>query len=146
MSEPEDREALAETRTAWAEKRTDWAEDRTIMANERTFAGWMRTGLAAVGIGLGFNALFGKLEPAWLPRGLASAFVMVGVAVFFAAQTKAVAVARRLEDHKAEPMRGLALRLVAAALIAASTGLGAAIWLLPSALTSAARRRWRRGW
>ncbi len=44
--------------------RTDLAEDRTILANERTFAGWMRTALACVAIGVGFHALFPKLEPA----------------------------------------------------------------------------------
>ena len=130
MADPPDRNGLAEQRTDWAEKRTDWAEDRTIMANERTFAGWMRTGLAAVGIGLGFNALFGKLEPVWVPKALASVFIVVAIAIFFAAQAKASAVARRLECHKAEPMRGLTLRLVAAGLIAASAGLGAAIWWL----------------
>ena len=84
-----DGNGLAEERTEFAEKRTDWAEDRTIMANERTFAGWMRTGLAAVGIGLGFNALFGKLEPAWWPKALATGFVLIGIAVFFAAQRSA---------------------------------------------------------
>jgi putative membrane protein len=57
-----------------AKDRTDWAEDRTLMANERTFAGWMRTGLASVGLGLGFNALFGKLEPWWIPRLIATIF------------------------------------------------------------------------
>ena len=54
---------LGAKRTSFAEDRTDWAEDRTAMANERTFAGWMRTALAAIGIGIGFNALFDKLEP-----------------------------------------------------------------------------------
>ena len=126
----DDREGLADKRTDFAERRTDWAEDRTIMANERTFAGWMRTGLAAVGIGLGFNALFGKLEPAWLPKALASGFVVVAIAIFVAAQARAVTVARRLEEHKAEPMRGLTMRLVAGGMILASTGLGAAIWML----------------
>lgn len=121
---------LAEQRTDWAEKRTDWAEDRTIMANERTFAGWMRTGLASVGIGLGFNALFGRLEPAWLPKALASVFVVVAIGIFFAAQARAAVVAKRLECHKAEPMRGLTMRLVAGGMIAASLGLGAAIWML----------------
>ena len=130
MSGADDREALAEERTDWAERRTDWAEDRTLMANERTFAGWMRTGLAAVGIGLGFNALFGKLEPAWLPKALASGFVVIAVAIFVAAQARAVTVARPLEEHKAEPMRGLTMRLVAGGMILASTGLGAAIWML----------------
>ncbi len=131
MGEAPERRALAETRTGWAEKRTDWAEDRTIMANERTFAGWMRTGLAAVGIGLGFNALFGQLEPAWFPKALASGFVVIAIVIFVAAQARAIAVARRLEEHKTEPMRGLTMRLVAGAMILASTGLGAAIWMLP---------------
>lgn len=130
MGDPPDKNGLAEQRTEWAESRTDWAEDRTIMANERTFAGWMRTGLAAVGIGLGFNALFGTLEPAWLPKGLATVFIIVAIAIFFAAQRKATAVSRRLEDHRAEPMRGLTLRLIAAGLIAASIGLVGAIWWL----------------
>ena len=131
MGEPPGRNGLAVQRTDWAERRTDWAEDRTIMANERTFAGWMRTGLAAVGIGLGFHALFGKLEPAWLPKALATLFVVVAIANFLAAQRKAVAVARRLECHQAEPMRGLTLKLVAGGLGAASIGLGAAIWMMP---------------
>jgi len=130
MGAPDDRNGLAKKRTEWAERRTDWAEDRTIMANERTFAGWMRTGLASVGIGLGFQALFGRLEPAWLAKALATAFVVVAITIFVAAQAKAVAVARRLEEHKAEPMRGLTMRLVAGAMILASTGLGAAIWML----------------
>lgn len=130
MEDPRDRNGLAEQRTQWAERRTDWAEDRTIMANERTFAGWMRTGLAAVGIGLGFNALFGKLEPVWIPKALATIFIVVAIAIFHAAQVKATAVARRLECHKAEPMRGLTLRLVAGGLIIASAGLGVAIWSL----------------
>jgi len=129
MGEP-DRNGLAEQRTDWAERRTDWAEDRTIMANERTFAGWMRTGLAAVGIALGFNALFGMLEPAWLPKALATGFILAAIAIFFAAQAKAAKVADRLECHKARPMRGATLRLIAAALIVASAGLVAAIWLL----------------
>lgn len=130
MNDPPHKHGLAEQRTDWAEERTDWAEDRTIMANERTFAGWMRTGLASVGIGLGFNALFGRLEPVWLPKALASAFVLVAIAIFFAAQARAATVARRLECHKAEPMRGLTMRLVAGGMIAASIGLGAAIWML----------------
>lgn len=129
MGTPDDRNGLAEERTDFAETRTDWAEDRTIMANERTFAGWMRTGLAAVGIGLGFNALFGRMEPAWLPKALATAFILVAIAIIFAAQRKAASVAQRLECHKAEPMRGLTLRLIAGAMILASAGLGAAIWL-----------------
>lgn len=123
-----DRTGLAEERTDFAEKRTDWAEDRTIMANERTFAGWMRTGLAAVGIGLGFNALFGKLEPAWLPKGLATAFILIAIAIIFNAQRRAAAVAERLEQHRAEPIRGRTMRFIAWTMMLASGGLAAAMW------------------
>jgi putative membrane protein len=123
-----DRTGLAEERTDFAEKRTDWAEDRTIMANERTFAGWMRTGLAAVGIGLGFNALFGKLEPAWLPKGLATAFILIAITIIFNAQRRAAAVAERLEQHRAEPIRGRTLRLIAWTMMLASGGLAVAMW------------------
>ncbi|MEY8838652.1 DUF202 domain-containing protein, partial [Cribrihabitans sp. XS_ASV171] len=40
-------------KTDMAESRTDWAEDRTLLANERTYAGWLRTGMAAVALALG---------------------------------------------------------------------------------------------
>ena len=129
MGDTSDKNGLAEERTDFAERRTDWAEDRTIMANERTFAGWMRTGLASVGIGLGFNALFGRMEPAWMPKALATLFILIAILIFFAAQKKATSVADRLECHKAEPMRGLTLRLVAGGMMLASAGLGVAIWL-----------------
>ena len=87
-----------------AKDRTDWAEDRTLMANERTFAGWMRTGLAAVGIGLGFNALFGKLEPAWIPRAIASVFIAIGILIFWVAQRNGCKVQSRLQAHQAKPV------------------------------------------
>jgi putative membrane protein len=70
------------------------------------------------------------LQPPWLPKALASTFILVAIAIFFAAQAKSAEVADRLECHKARPMRGAALRLIAAAMIVASAGLVAAIWLL----------------
>ncbi len=117
-------EVIGGERTALAESRTDWAEDRTLMANERTFAGWMRTGLAAVGIGLGFNALFGKLDPSWVPRAIATIFI------FWAAQRSGCAVQDRLDAHRAEPLQGMKLRLVAYALGLGGLALVAALWLL----------------
>ena len=62
-------------REGLARERTDLAEDRTVLAHERSFAGWVRTGMAAVGIGLGFNALFQALEPTWVPKAIATAFL-----------------------------------------------------------------------
>lgn len=121
---------LAEERTDLAEDRTDWAEDRTIMANERTFAGWMRTGLAAVGIGLGFNALFGKLEPAWIPRAIATLFIAIGLFVFWAAQNNGCAVQERLNAHQAKPLKGQNLKLVAAFMGTGSFCLAVGMWLI----------------
>ncbi|MEH6758945.1 MAG: DUF202 domain-containing protein [Parasphingorhabdus sp.] len=126
----EDRTDLADDRTDLAEKRTDFAEDRTVMANERTFAGWMRTGLAAVGIGLGFNALFGELQPFWLPRGIATAFILIGVFIFYAAQKNGCAVHERLESHSSEPLPGANLRATAMAMSTASLLLVFGLWLM----------------
>ena len=53
-----DAQKMTEDRTAKASTRTDLAEDRTLLANERTFAGWTRTSLACIGVGLGFQAIF----------------------------------------------------------------------------------------
>ncbi|MEE4211350.1 MAG: DUF202 domain-containing protein [Parvularcula sp.] len=120
----------AEARTDLAEDRTDWAEDRTIMANERTFAGWMRTGLAAVGIGLAFNALFGKLEPLWLPKAVASLFVLIGIFIFLAAQHNGAAVQERLSSHKMKPLKKFNLQLIAGLMVLGSIALIAGLWLM----------------
>ena len=122
--------ALANERTDLAENRTDWAEDRTIMANERTFAGWMRTGLAAVGIGLGFNALFGKLEPLWVPKGIATLFMVIGIFIFWVAQRNGRAVQDRLNSHHATPVKPDNLRIVSGLMASGAIALIAAIWMM----------------
>ncbi len=121
---------MAEERTDLAEDRTDWAEDRTLMANERTFAGWMRTGLASVGIGLGFNALFGKLDPIWLPKAIATLFIMIGIFIFWVAERKGCSVQSRLEAHKSEPIERMSMKLVAGAMGLGSAALAVSIWIL----------------
>ena len=113
-----------------AEARTQLAEDRTLLANERTFAGWLRTGLAAVAIGLGFNALFRTIEPAWIPKGIATIFLLIGIFVVLAAKRRACAVVERLQTHEIETFKLMNLRLVSWAMTAATVGLVAAIWTL----------------
>ena len=117
-------------KTELAEERTDLAEGRTILANERTFAGWMRTGMAAVGIGLGFQALFQRIEPAWVPKAIATLFLMVAVFVFIAAERRACAVVARLQPHEVKSFRRVNLRIITVALTAAALALIAALWLL----------------
>lgn len=113
-----------------AEDRTDLAEDRTVLANERTFAGWMRTGLAAVGVGVGFNALFGRMEPDWVAKAIATLLLAIAVFIFVAAERRACAVIARLNTHAVETVRIRNLRLITLALVAATAGLIVAFWLL----------------
>lgn len=110
--------------------RTDLAEDRTILANERTFAGWMRTSLACVAIGVGFHALFPKLEPPWVPRVIATAFLLLAIMVIISAERRATAVTERLSAHDIVTAQGINLRLFAAAISAGASALIAAIWLM----------------
>ena len=121
---------LAEKRTSFAEDRTDWAEDRTAMANERTFAGWMRTAFAAIGIGIGFNALFEKLEPTWVPKSIATAFIIIGMTVMYLAQQRVCSAFERLTSHAVHMPAVRRLRMLSWAVIAGGIALIAAFWLL----------------
>lgn len=123
LAEPDERNHLAEART-------DLAEDRTILANERTFAGWMRTGMAAVGIGLGFNALFQTLEPPWVPKAIATLILLIGVFIFWIAEDRACAVMSRMHAHEIKKMKLINLRLISWALILATLALIGAVWFL----------------
>ena len=113
-----------------ASERTNYAEDRTVLANERTFASWYRTGFAAIGIGLGFNALFNRLEPEWVPKAIATAFVVIGILVFIAAERRACAVLARLHVHQVKTVGIGNLRFFTLAATAAALALIAAMWLL----------------
>ena len=109
--------------------RTDLAEDRTILANERTFAGWMRTALASVAIGVGFHALFPTMQPAWVPRAIATAFLILGIVTIVSAERRATAVMKRLSAHVVVSARPMNLRLFSASVSAGSIALIAALWL-----------------
>jgi putative membrane protein len=115
---------------AAARMRTYFAEDRTILANERTFGSWMRTGFAAIGIGLGFHALFGKIHPLWLPRAVATAFLIIALIIFVAAERRATMVIKRLHTHQIETVKIGIVRLITVVTVAATLALIAAIWLL----------------
>ena len=113
-----------------AAERTALAQDRTLLANERTFAGWMRTSLAAVAIGIGFNALFQTMEPNWVPKAIATIFLTIGIFVMLAAERRACAVVERLKPHEIKTFRIVNLRLVSWSISLATVALIAALWLL----------------
>ena len=111
--------------------KTDLAEDRTVLANERTFASWLRTGFAAIGIGLAFNALFTRMEPSWAPKLIATAFLLIAVVIFVAAERRACAVMERLHAHHVTAMGAPRVRLISYLASAATIALLASLWLLP---------------
>lgn len=120
----------ADHRRDMARDRTDFAEDRTILAHERSFAGWMRTGMAAVGIGLGFNALFRSLEPDWVAKAIATAFLLVAVYVFISADRRARRILDNLDAHSVAELKPMRIRLLAWLLSLATVALIGAMWLL----------------
>jgi putative membrane protein len=109
--------------------RTDLAEDRTILASERTFAGWMRTSLASVAIGVGFHALFVSLEPPWLPRAIATGFLLLAIAIIVLAERRAASVMERLSAHVVVSAKAMNLRIFTAAVSLGAAAVIAAIWL-----------------
>ena len=116
--------------TQWAEFRTDLAEDRNIMAMERTFAGWMRTAFAAIGIGLGFRALFGEWDPAWLPRLIATVFILGGGWLAITAERRACKTLERLNTHEFEAISTPNFKLMAYAIATGSVVLSVGLWIL----------------
>jgi putative membrane protein len=113
-----------------AEDRTDWAEDRTILANERTFAGWMRTGMAALAVAIGLRAVFGPFEPTWAAKGVASIFIVAAIYIFWAAHDAATRTLERLNDHHAHAQPNRRMRVIAVIFSLASVGIGAILWML----------------
>ncbi|NNE57456.1 MAG: DUF202 domain-containing protein [Hellea sp.] len=113
-----------------ANERTDMAEDRTVMANERTFAGWMRTGLATMGIALGFNALFGRLQPEWVPRAIATGFLLVAILIFISGYQRASKVFNRLNTHSVERISRRGIFAVMITMVIGAVALIGAVWIL----------------
>ncbi len=119
-----------ESKRELARERTDFAEDRTVLANERTFAGWLRTGYAGIGIGLAFNALFGRVDPGWIAKLIATVFLLIAIMIFIGAESRSAAVLDRLHAHKVQSEKINNMRMITIASIAATVALIAAIWLL----------------
>lgn len=102
-----------------------------MLANERTFADWLRTGFASAGIGLGFHALFGRVQPPWAPRAMATLFLLIAIFLFVSAERQAEAVVARLHPHRVRTLSRHKVRAIAGILTIAVVAMIVAIWLLP---------------
>ena len=125
-----DEDSDADRSTQWAEFRTDLAEDRNIMAMERTFAGWMRTAFAAIGIGLGFRAVFGEFDPPWLARAIATMFIIGGGWLAITAERRACKTLSRLNAHEFEAISTPNFKIMAYAVATGSAILTVGLWIM----------------
>ena len=116
--------------TELAEERTEWAEDRTVLAVERTYAGWLRTAFAAIGIGLGFRAVFGEFEPPWLARAIATMFIILGAVFAISAERRARDALARLQAHAVDPPDALKTRWIAWAIAGGAIVLIVGLWVM----------------
>lgn len=136
LTETENEEEEVDQSTAWAESRTDWAEDRTILAVERTFAGWMRTAFAAIGIGLAFRAIFGEMQPPWLPKAIATMFIAFAAVFAIGAERRACGAFDRLSHHAVKAPKIPNVRWIAWSVAAGSLILILGLWVLNDGDTS----------
>ncbi len=113
-----------------AEDRTDWAEDRTGMANERTFAGWLRTGMAAIAVAVGLQVVFREIDPTWLGKAVATVFLLIAIFIFWTAQQKARDADKRLSRHKTDAPRPRNYTIMAAVFVLAAVFVGVVLWML----------------
>ncbi|MFN7023764.1 MAG: DUF202 domain-containing protein [Pseudorhizobium sp.] len=119
-----------EDRHELAEDRTKWAEDRTILALERTFGGWFRTGMACLGVALGFQALFRASDPTWPVKIGASIFVLTAIVIFWTALVSARYVFKRLNSHSVSAPKVRRLLMITVAATVGSTSVLIALWWL----------------
>ena len=126
----EGHEQDAEASNELAQTRTEWAEDRTMLANERTFAGWMRTGMACIGLALGMKAVFKDATYTWLAKGVAEIFILVAIFIFWAAVSKSREAQRRMDDHDVEAQSHKRMTALASVLTLAAVATGITLWLL----------------
>lgn len=126
----EERTEKAVERTEKAKERTSFAEDRTLLANERTFAGWAKTSFGAIGLGLGFQALFREAEPVWVPKCVATLFILLGVIVIWLAEKRAERLLEERSENHVNLTSPKTFYIMAVSVTGGSLALIACIWFL----------------
>ena len=70
------------------------------------------------------------MDPHWVPRAIATAFLAIAIVMFIAAERRACMVIRRLHTHQVETVKIAVVRLITIVTVGATMALIAAIWLL----------------
>ena len=113
-----------------AEARTKWSEDRILLASERTYSSWMSTGMGAVGVAIGFKAVFGAFDPTWVAKLVATIFLGAAILIFWAARDQACRTHQRLSENDTATQSPRQFTIVATILITGTIGVGAVLWNL----------------
>ena len=79
---------------------------------------------------LAFNALFGRVEPGWIAKLIATGFLVIAIVIFIGAERRSCSVMARLHAHTVQSAKIDNIRILAFASVAAAAALIAAIWLL----------------
>jgi putative membrane protein len=111
--------------------RTRLAEDRTVLANERTYTAWVRTGLAALAAGVGFEKFLTGAMPDWIVRTIAIILILFSFCAFFLAIWHYTHLGLKLKNAEIRTPPIKSLMLLTAALCMASLLALAGIVLLP---------------
>ncbi|WP_281824237.1 DUF202 domain-containing protein [Jannaschia rubra] len=130
MSKDDDSGRKSADKTDMAEERTRWSEDRTALSNERTFAGWMRTGMAALAVAIGLRAVFSAAEPTWVPKSIATIFIVAALVIFWTARYNAGKAHDRLSTHEAEAQSARVFTLLTVTFSIGSVATGVVLWTL----------------
>lgn len=110
--------------SASSDSRTNWAHERTRLAKERTFSAWFRSGLSAVGVGLGLVKLFPSVEPRWMMQVIGILFIGTGGIVFLMGYKTYHNVMKKLEKEGFEGIPSIFMgMLTSMMLLAAMLGL-----------------------
>lgn len=77
--------------------RTAAALRRTVLANERTFSAWLRTGMAAIGVGMAGPKLLANGQARVVAIWMGIILILVGASVSILAASRYYKVARQLD-------------------------------------------------
>ena len=113
------------------EVRTRLAEDRTVLANERTYSAWVRTGLAALAAGVGFEKFLTGAMPDWIVRAVAAILILFSFCAFFLAIWHYTHLGLKLKKAEIRMLPIKSLMLLTAALCLASLLALAGIFAFP---------------
>ncbi len=88
------------------------------------------TGLGALAVALGLQALFRDFEPTWAAKAVASVFVIAALCIFWSGHRSAVSTLTRLDGHKTVSLSRRRMAFLSALLCLAALAVGATLWLL----------------